>query len=345
MARLQPVEQALLEINPTVFQELCDSFLVLRNENYRAFSRIGSQTAKQKTIRGTPDSFLLLPNGNYLFVEVTTNISDKDKLANDIKACFDDKKSKIPIEKIEEIVLCFNFNIDQSEVEELNQLANNFRYGIRVTYCSLDYLSIELYRHHRDLVSEYLNLPLDTGQIITLNKFIEEYDCKAQGIATPLGNKFLHREEEKADLQNALSNSDFVILTGAPGVGKTKLAIETIKQYLQKNNSFNAYCVSYKNHALLEDLGHYLTLKEEHLLFVDDANRIDALEQILGFYKATREGQLKIIITVRDYAYQEISLRCSEFATKTINIAKLTDEQIIDIIKTDDFGIANSRYL
>ncbi|MEM8719392.1 MAG: hypothetical protein AAGE84_08790 [Cyanobacteria bacterium P01_G01_bin.39] len=61
MARLQSIEQALQAINPTIFQELCDSILARQNENYKAFSRIGSQTGKQKTIRGTPDSWFLLP--------------------------------------------------------------------------------------------------------------------------------------------------------------------------------------------------------------------------------------------------------------------------------------------
>lgn len=57
MNRLQTIENALSAINETVFQELCDSFLVLKNNNYRAFSRTGSQSSKQKTIKGTPDTF------------------------------------------------------------------------------------------------------------------------------------------------------------------------------------------------------------------------------------------------------------------------------------------------
>ena len=344
MATLQSIEQALQTINPTIFQELCDSFLALRNENYKALSRTGSQTGKQKTTRGTPDTFFLLSNGNYIFVEITTDVSTKDKLANDIRACFNPEKSKIPIEKIEEIVLCFNFNIDQDKIEELNQLGNEFKDGITIAYWSLDYLSIELRRNHRDLVHEYLDLPLDTGQIVSLDKFIENYNNAAQAIATPLNNKFLHREAEKEKCQDLINSSDFIILTGASGVGKTKLALEVIKDFLSKNNHFDAYCISYKSYALLDDLYQYINLDKNYLLFVDDANRIDALEQIIGFFRTARIGKLKIIVTVRDYAYQEISLRCSELASKSINISKLTDEQIVDIIETDDFGVKNQQF-
>lgn len=94
MKRLQSVENALIEINEVVFQELCDSFLALRDKNYIAFSRTGSQSGKQKSTKGTPDAFKLLPNGKYIFVEHTTNISNKSKLEDDIKKCLEYKKQK-----------------------------------------------------------------------------------------------------------------------------------------------------------------------------------------------------------------------------------------------------------
>ena len=39
MGRLQSIETALSSINQVVFQELCDSFLALKNNNYSALSR------------------------------------------------------------------------------------------------------------------------------------------------------------------------------------------------------------------------------------------------------------------------------------------------------------------
>lgn len=344
MSRLQTIENQLNAINETVFQELCDSFLILRNKNYLSFSRTGSQTGKQKTTKGTPDSFFLLPNGNYTFIETTTNTSDKEKLSNDIKACFNFKKSKIQSNKIEEIILCFNWNINQEQIEELNNLAKSYNKFTRITYYMLDTLAIELHLNHRDLAHQYLGLPLDTGQIVSIENFIKEYDRASKGIATPLNNTFLHRETELNNLKDALSNHDFVILTGAPGIGKTKLAIETIKSYLEDNKSYQAFCVSYKSHTLLEGLYQYFDVKNNYILFVDDANRIDAFNQITGFYKANRTGKLKIIITVRDYAFQEIGLMCQEFSTKRIGLFKFTDEQIIDIIKTKPFEILNPDY-
>jgi len=46
MSKLHEIEDNLSSINQTAFQELCDSFLELRNINYSAFSRTGSQSGK-----------------------------------------------------------------------------------------------------------------------------------------------------------------------------------------------------------------------------------------------------------------------------------------------------------
>lgn len=343
MSRLQAIENGLSSINQAAFQNLCDSFLALRNSNYSAFSRTGSQSGKQKTVKGTPDTFLLLPSGKYIFVEYSTNISAGVlKLQDDIKKCIDAKKTGIPLKQISEIIFCINFNLSTKEIQSLKDLLSSTR--ILLTVYTLDALGIELHLNHRDITHEYLGLPLDTGQIVSSEKFIEEYDRASKGIATPLNNTFLHREKELQELKQNISLNDFIILTGAPGIGKTKLALEGIKSFLSENISYASYCVSYKHHTLLDDLYQYFDADKDYILFVDDANRIDAFSQITGFYKATRKGKLKVIITVRDYAFQEIGILCQEFLPKRIDLAKFTDEQIIEIIKASPFEILNPTY-
>ena len=344
MSRLQTIENELKSINGAVFQELCDHYLTLRNKSYKAISRSGSQTGKQKTTKGTPDTFFLLENGNFLFSEMTTDSSTKEKLENDIKACFNSKKTKIPNDKIEEIILCFNWNLDQERVSGLTALAQSFNSGIKICFVTLNELSLELHLNHRDLAHHYLGIPLDSGQIVSIDNFIKEYNRASKGIATPLDNEFLHRKNETYQLKSALDAYDFIILTGSPGVGKTKLGIETIKSYIIQNKNFKAYCISYKHHHLLDDLYQYFDKDNDYILFVDDANRIDAFNQITGFYKSTRTGKLKIIITVRDYALKEIRSKCHGFLTTKLEISKFTDEEIVEIIKSKPFEILNPDY-
>ena len=45
--------------------------------------------------------------------------------------------------------------------------------------------------------------------------------------------------------------------------------------------------------------------------------------QIIGFYKSIRSGKLKIVLTVRDYAFQEMALLCQEFSPSRIDLMKL----------------------
>jgi hypothetical protein len=336
MSRLQSIENALSAINDVVFQELCDSFLALRNTNYSALSRVGSQSGKQKSIKGTPDTFLLLPNGKYIFVEHSTNISaGLSKLKDDINKCLDTEKTGIPLKQIAEIILCINFNLKTDEAQELVDLLKDTR--ITLTIYTLDSLSVELHFNHRDLTHQYLGLPLDTGQIVSIKRFIDEYNRASKGVSTPIDNTFLHREKELSELKANIHSNDFIILTGAPGVGKTKLALEGIKSFLAENLEFEAYCVSYRNHTLLDDLFQYLNTDKDYILFVDDANRIDAFSQITGFYKASRKGKLKVIITVRDYAFQEIGILCQDFTLKRMDIVKFGDEQIVEIVSAEPF--------
>lgn len=343
MSRLQLIERALMSINGAVFQELGDKFLLKRNSNYAAFSRTGSVSGKQKTSKGTPDSFFLAEDGRYIFVEFSTNeTSSFSKIKDDIVKCIDEKKTDVPVADLKEVIICANFNLKTGEIKELRDVLAGT--GVLFTIYTLDSFSLELHLHHRDLVHEYLGLPLDTGQIVSIERFIREYGRAANGIATALDNQFLHRELEAKQLAEAIDLHDFVILTGPAGVGKTKLAIEVVQSYAKENRSFEVFAVSYKEHVLLDDLYQYIDAEKDYILFVDDANRIDAFGQIVGFYKSPRKGKLKILITVRDYALEEVTKQCFNFAPAKIQLERLTDDQIKDIIESESFNIKNPDY-
>lgn len=343
MGNIQSIQNALIAINETVFQDLCDSFLVSINRDYTAFSRTGSQVGKQKTKKGTPDSCFWQKNGKFVFVEYSTNVtSGVSKLISDVEKCLDKSKTGISIDDISKIILFFNFNLKPDEIKNVSEILVGT--GIELELYPLDTLALELSINHRNIAHEFLNVPLDSGQVVSIDQFIKEYDKASKGIATPLNNPFVHRENELKKLNDYIAKENLVILSGAPGVGKTKLALEAIKGFVKDNISYSVYCISYKHASLIEDLNQYLHQDEDYILFVDDANRIDSLGQVLGFYKSQRNGNLKILMTVRDYAFHSVkrSLAESKFVSYSIN--KLTDEHIIDIIKSEPFNIQNYRY-
>ena len=343
MGNIQSIQNALIAINETVFQDLCDSFLVSMNRNYSAYLRAGSQVGKQKTRKGTPDSCFRLRNGKYVFVEYSTNVTDGvSKLIKDLEKCIDQSKTGISTVDIAKIILCFNFNLKPDEIISIGEVLDGT--GIQLELYSLDTLTLELSINHRNIAHEYLNIPLDSGQVVSIEQFIEEYDKASKGIATPLNNPFVHRENELKELSKYIAEDDLVILSGTPGVGKTKLALEAIRSFVKDNITYSAYCISYKHASLIEDLSQYLHQDKDFILFVDDANRIDCLGQVLGFYKSQRKGNLKILMTVRDYAYHTVEKCLGESKFVSYFIDKLTDEHIIDIIKSEPFHILNNRY-
>jgi len=88
--RLQLIEQKLLAIDSAGFQNLCDSYLSLREDEYSSLNRSGSQLGKKKTIIGTPDTFLRLAENKLAYVEYTTQASAiVSKVKDDIDKCLD----------------------------------------------------------------------------------------------------------------------------------------------------------------------------------------------------------------------------------------------------------------
>lgn len=67
--RLQLIEKKLLAIDGASFQNLCDNYLSLREDECSSLNRSGSQLGKQKTIIGTPDTFLRLLENKLAYIE------------------------------------------------------------------------------------------------------------------------------------------------------------------------------------------------------------------------------------------------------------------------------------
>ena len=219
---LQEVENAIRVMNQAAFQELGDLFMISRDSDYNAFVCTGSQFGKQKTTKGTPDTFIHTHDGKYIMVEYSTNETKKEKkLIEDFEKCI--KEKGIEKSKLNSIILFANYKLNNEETIAIQKYAEE----TQTPYQIYDggYLARELYVHHKDLVFRCLGIHVDTGQIVSVDSFIQEYDNAAGAIAAPLSNAFLYREQEVRDIKTGLEEKDFILLHGAPGVGKTKLVV------------------------------------------------------------------------------------------------------------------------
>jgi len=84
--RLKLIEQQLLGIDSAAFQNLCDIYLALREQELASINRTGSQFGKQKTTKGTPDTFF-------------------HKIKEDIDKCLDPTKTSVPANQVYKIII------------------------------------------------------------------------------------------------------------------------------------------------------------------------------------------------------------------------------------------------
>lgn len=342
--RLQLIEQKLIAIDSAKFQNLCDTYLSLREYGHNSFNRTGSQLGKQKTVKGTPDCFMRLSNSKLAYIEYTTQADALvAKIKGDIDKCFDETFTGVTRNYIHKVIICFNSRLDVVGETQIQSYVKS--YNAELELIGIDTLAIEIISKYPVLSREFLDIPIETGQILPFDKFISEYNNKAHQLSTPLDNIFLHRVEELSETISYLQTEDLIILSGSPGVGKTKIGLEVVFKFLESNPDFTAYAITKKDVDIYEDLRIQLQTDKDYILLIDDANRqLPNFQQILGIFKEIGKGKLKIVVTVRNYALSDISLICQEYKSHTIIIPKFTDEEIIDILKSDSFKILNTQY-
>ena len=164
------------------------------------------------------------------------------------------------------------------------------------------------------------------------------------GMNAPLDMNLHYREQEKEQLYSSLSSSKVTLVTGASGVGKTRLVLEVCKQF--ETEGWKVLCVKNNGELLYNDIQYYTNDEQKYILFIDDANQTTSLEYILDYTTAIlNNNTIKIIMTVRDYAKHRVENIVRNYEIpKEIMIKVLKDEEIKDILK-ENLGIINEDYL
>lgn len=303
---------------------------------------LGGEAGTNKTTLGTPDTYFCTSDGKYVFVEYTTQKNNLfAKIKADLNKCLDTAKTGISYDKISEIIYCHtSSNITPSQDSELKALCE--KNGIEFTIIGIDKLAEDLYLFHHGLSRDFLGISLSTDQIQTYADFIKYYN--ANRMAAPIDFEFLFREEELNNINDSFQKYDIIILSGAAGTGKTRLALHYAKNYADIHKA-KMYCIHSNALPIYEDLKLYINNPGNYILFVDDANQLTGLQHIIHYTTKKSEGyNVKIIITVRDYALKKLVNDIREINEfENIIIRQFTDEQIKSLIETS-LGITNPDY-
>lgn len=340
MANIESIKQRILQLDAGSFQNLCDSYLY--KIGYPNIVSLGGEAGTRKTTPGTPDTYFIASNGEYVFVEYTTKKTNLfAKIKADLEKCLDTSKTGVLHDRISEIIYCHtSSNLTPTQDSEVKALCEEV--GIKLTVIGIDKLAEDIYLFHHNLSRDFLGISISTDQIQTCGDFINRYNSNK--MAAPIDTQFLFREKEFKEIGEAYQKVDVVILNGPAGTGKTRLALHYLKNHSDINNE-KIYCIHSNALPIYEDLKLFIDLPGNYFLFIDDANQLSGLQHIIRYVTMKPEGyNVRVLITVRDYALQKVINDIREITSyESINIKVFTDDEIKELLKVS-LGILNQDY-
>lgn len=326
---IKQIEVALTAINQARFQDLINHLLHIQGNIF--IGAPGSVVTKEKTSKGTPDSFFV--NGDkYVFVECTTKEKLDgvktfiDKLEKDIEHCFDAKKTNIKNEDIEKVILACTGKIDPNVYNRLKKKVKDYNFEADLEVLDIQNLPLHIY-DFPGLSEQYLGVEIIKGEIYNLPDFLFK---TTKGLQPSLMNAFVSRENELRDCLEHLKNVDILLLSGSAGVGKSKLAVKILED---SKDNFIPIVIQSSAVPLWDDFVHLFQNGKDYVILFDDANKsVQNLSYLLNFIQKPRTNKLKVVITVRDYVKHQVSQQLKDFIYKEVTIEKLKDEDIEKII-------------
>lgn len=326
MTKINEIQKKLNELNGGEFQKLMDVYFSKKFSGQ--LFPIGSVIENNNTKTGTPDTLIRTDEGKYVFVEYTVQKGGiLNKFKDDIKKCLDIKKTNIAPEKIKKIICCFNTRLSTSEIEELSKIGESI--NIEIDIVSIDSIGFKL-SEYPNICKEFLGISIDTQQILDMEDFIRLSDSAK--LATPLDIDIYGRDEEVREIVESLREKQVTILSGAPGVGKTRLSLECLSEYVKKNPDYKVKCLRNNGQNLYNDLNLYFGEAGNYILLIDDANLLTDIQIILDLMGAQHKNiNVKLMMTVREYAESKVFNKIRDYDFKVFKIRKLTEKDITSL--------------
>lgn len=326
MSRLNRIQNEIKQLEGGRFQKLCDIYLY-RKRNWENIVSLGSMEGTDKTTKGIPDTYFFNNQSNrYILVMYGTRADSTAKLEVDIKEAIE--KTKIDKKDIQEIICCHtSSNLTVAKDKELRELAGS----IELTLIGIDTLSHDLLQFkYQDIAKDFLGIVESTEQVWNIEQFISIHDKSKTN--APLNTSYIDETNKIEEMLGDINSHQILLLSGASGTGKTKLAIEICKKLPLDNN---VICVKSNSMPVYQDIKDALDNDRVNYLFLDDANAITNFDAIVNLLRLEEyEQKLKIIITVRDYALSGIINQLKSFKTKIQKVSLMSDEQIEFLINS-----------
>ncbi|GBR74486.1 hypothetical protein NO1_1651, partial [Candidatus Termititenax aidoneus] len=336
MSKITQIEKHIIALEGGRYQKMMNTYLY-NKYNYENINTLGSQTGTDKTTKGTLDAFVRLKNGEYIgIMHNTVQSAVFKKLKKDIESVINIKKA--PYKKISKLICCYtSSNITPEQQEKLHELYPNLE------LIGASTVAQDLYWKYQAIARDYLDIKIDTNQILPPDDFIERYNSKTS--SAPLAFPLIGRDKEKQDILNILEKNIVLMVCGKSGIGKTKLALETAQDFANKNG-YILKCVLNNGEPIYNDLSIHFQDNNNYLIMIDDANQLTQLNHFLDIAcSLKRIHKTKIILTVRDYAKNDLKQRVIPYIEYvSYDLQSLKKEEISKII-IDNFRFTDRSLL
>ena len=239
-------------------------------------------------------------------------------------------------------------NPSKNAIDGFNEVCE--KSGIK--HCSIwsaSFLETLLYSEYPDILYAFFGIDLfasqkqdDSHQIFDIEKFVKVYD--KNGTNAPIDTEFCFRDAELNKLIQSIKSYNITIISGASGIGKTRIALEACRRY--EAEGWKVYCVRSNEQLLYDDIKYYLRNDDNYLLFFDDANNVIGLQSVLALINSMNiDGEVRILMTVRDYVRNKVINAVQEnHRYNEITIGIFKREEIQSILK-NNYNIQNYDYL
>ncbi|WP_430600612.1 hypothetical protein IGI84_000235 [Enterococcus sp. DIV0008] len=326
MSKLNSIQNEIKQLEGGRFQNLCDVYLY-RKRNWENIVSLGSMDGTDKTTKGIPDTYYFDNHSNtYILVMYGTRKDATAKLETDVREAIE--KSKVDKKDIEEIICCHtSSNLTVEKDKELRSLSGS----IKLTLIGIDTLSNDLLKfEYQDIVKDFLGILESTEQVWSLEKFISIHDKSRTN--APLDTKYIDEKHIVDRMKDEVNSHQIILLSGVPGTGKTRLAIEICKKLPMDSNII---CVKSNSMPVYQDIKDALDIRRINYLFLDDANTVTNFDAVVSLLSLEDfEQKLKIIMTVRDYALSGVINQITPFKVKVQKLSLMSDDQIETLINS-----------